>query len=222
MESDIGTMLVVAALFAIVLGYYSRVSVGPEDAIVGAAAVPCQGLTGATLVACKKAQPTKVIKTRFENLSQPIRPYTKNISPTNPITQCYRRNGVWQNGRCLRKRDVGIHSQSIDNLLRLEDDTRDRCAARALAFYRARIQATTLKFVQSRGYKTVREFLNDASRTRNSLWYQYQHIINQFDVLINNHRDACIRAAGYSTKREEGLSLNDSKTGGLLGFPYAV
>ena len=38
----------------------------------------------------------------------------------------------------------------------------------------------------------------------------------KYDVLMKNYAESCIRPAGYSTKLEEGLSLNDSNTGSRI------
>ena len=48
------------------------------------------------------------------------------------------------------------------------------------------------------------------------LHYRYTYVQQKYDVLMKNYAESCIRPAGYSTKLEEGLSLNDSNTGSRI------
>lgn len=236
-EADIGTMLVVAGLFAISF-YLLRGHLGPESAVV-AAAVPCAGLTGATLAACKKVQAAKpkpkpitpapkqkVIATRFNNLNRPVRPPTRTITPANPITICIRRGRVWQNGRCIAKIQAGIKPNSAAYKAFVENKIRKNCRARARALYLPRWQQEQLNFAKSRGYKTLAEFFNDPDRTTSSSSYGMNYINNKYEALITKHSQSCIRAAGYPARNPDSdnrISNSDPKNSALPGMPgYAV
>lgn len=95
---EIGIILAVGALFYI--GYQSAT----QTAVIGAVAKDkCAGLTGATLAACRKANPqgitpAKVVKkplpipSRFKNVSRPIR--TPQVAKT-PLTPAPRQNIIY-------------------------------------------------------------------------------------------------------------------------------